>query len=167
MDLGSSVDLVNPRGESALSKAIERDQTEVVSLLQQHGAKNNQVSTSRQSQSALREVPGEEAATSTTSFEKPPKLHDHTRPEISSALKLLLPIASKWQNIGVLLGVPIEIVDAIKYENRHSYSMCLIEMLTYWLKQVDPPPTWKDLIEAIELFDPYVAHKARTAALHS
>ena len=162
LDEGANIDLVNPRGESALSKAIERGQTEVASLLQQYGAKSKQVSTSSQSQSSLREVLGEEAAASTTSFEQVPKLHGHTRPEISSALKLLLPIASRWANIGVVLGVPIGIVDAIKYDNRNSCSACLREMLIEWLKQVDPPPTWENLIEAIELFDPYIAHKART-----
>ena len=67
LDKGASIDLVNPRGESALSKAIERDQTEVASLLQQYGAKNKRISTS---QSSTREVLGEEAATSTTSFER-------------------------------------------------------------------------------------------------
>ena len=161
LDEGASIDLVNPRGESALSKAIERGQTEVASLLQQYGAKNKPAYEQSPLRAEVQRV-GEDVS-STTSSEEPPKAHGYSRPELSSAITLLRPIASKWMNIGVVLGVPIDILDAIKYEASQSCNACLREMLRVWLnsKQVDPPPTWDNFIEAIELFEPYIAYKAR------
>ena len=38
---------------------------------------------------------------------------------------------------------------------------CLREMLSQWLNQVDPPPTWKDLADAVDAVDPKKAKEIR------
>ena len=40
-------------------------------------------------------------------------------------------------------------------------------MLSEWLKQVDPPPTWKDITEAVETVDANKAQEMRTRFIES
>ena len=81
-------------------------------------------------------------------------------PCIKSAFRLLLPVASQWQNMGTLLDIPDGQLAAIK-SNEQRVESCLREMLNTWLKQTDPPPTWSDLVNAVEPFDPSVAEKVK------
>ena len=43
---------------------------------------------------------------------------------------------------------------AIEATHRGDIGRCFIEMLTLWLKQVDPPPTWSAMVEALQ--DPII-----------
>ena len=38
---------------------------------------------------------------------------------------------------------------------------CLREMLSWWLKQVTPPPTWAELVDAVEQIDESKAKELR------
>ena len=76
-------------------------------------------------------------------------IKDHLR----DIFKELLPVATHWQNIGTLLDVPQEKLESIK----HDYNLasdCLREMVKAWLKMIDPPPTWQQLVDAVASVDP-------------
>ena len=73
-------------------------------------------------------------------------------PLFTSLLSELLysKVASKWEQIGAVLGVTAGILEAIKSEHSGDYQICFVEMLQEWMKQVDPPPSWSVIINAIE-----------------
>ena len=76
--------------------------------------------------------------------------------------KNLLPLAAKWKSIGVLLGVKDNILQEIRRDEGDECQDCLREMLSQWLKTVNPPPAWSSLVEVIEaLGDPARAQQIR------
>ena len=62
--------------------------------------------------------------------------------------------------IGTLLGVPAHVLDNIRGEGERVDER-LREMLSEWLKQIDPPPTWTSLAEAVETVDESKAQRLR------
>ena len=74
-------------------------------------------------------------------------------------LKLLLPEAKNWQIIGTLLEIPEEILDRIEADHPSNCQLCVREVIKTWLKQVDPPPSWKNLAEAVRVLNPSLAKK--------
>ena len=58
-------------------------------------------------------------------------------------------VSHKWFPLGVQLHVPIETLKCIETEH-NQMSRCLLEMLTVWLKCMNPPPTWNILTEALK-----------------
>ena len=71
---------------------------------------------------------------------------------------MLLGIASDWKIIGGLLGV--EGLDNIK-RDEEGVRQRLRAMLEKWLKQVDPKPTWQELVDAVENVDATRAQEIR------
>ena len=61
----------------------------------------------------------------------------------------LYPVSHKWFSLGVQLDVPMETLQHIEMEHK-KVDRFLLEMLTVWLKQTNPPPTWNILIETLE-----------------
>lgn len=84
-------------------------------------------------------------------------LHIKQTPVLRQAFHILLPLASEWQSIGVLLGIPQEDLRIIQLDNPHSTRNCLSNMLNKWLNHHDPLPTWSALAEAVETIDPSLA----------
>ena len=83
---------------------------------------------------------------------------DHQQPKSAPTLKLVLKelynkVTSKWENIGILLDIDDGHLSKIKADNRGDSGDCLREMLRIWLKKVDPPPSWNDIIEALECLE--------------
>ena len=74
------------------------------------------------------------------------------RPKLKDVLKELLPLATEWKTIGILLGIQKHILDKIK-KDEDGVRDCLQEMLAEWLKQVDPPSTWRNLADAVKHVD--------------
>ena len=74
------------------------------------------------------------------------------KPKLKVVFKKLLPLAKDWMTIGGLLGVERYILSNIKTDEE-GVQDCLHAMLSEWLKQVDPPPTWKELVDAVEVVD--------------
>ena len=72
-------------------------------------------------------------------------------------LKFLLPEAKNWQIIGTLLDIPETILDRIEADHPSNCQQCVREMIKHWLKQVDSPPSWKDLAEAVHEVNPSLA----------
>lgn len=72
--------------------------------------------------------------------------------KLSILFRELMPLASKWQNLGALLDISEEKLDAIKRNNLNQVEDCLRDMISTWLK-IDPQPTWKGVVEAVEVID--------------
>ena len=74
----------------------------------------------------------------------------HTaRPELQDVLMKLFPVADKWENIGIMVGIEPDKLNAVKEGNSSSQN-CLCEMLKIWVKQVNPSPTWTAIRVALE-----------------
>lgn len=85
---------------------------------------------------------------------------------LKDVYRLLLPMSSKWQDVGVLLGLHDRgKLDCIKREGDEN--SCMRVMLGEWLRQVEPPPRWEDLAEAVEPFNPQIAQKIKVTWLSS
>lgn len=75
-------------------------------------------------------------------------------------LKLLLPLAKHWHNLGIFLGLPESTLEQIETD----YDLCtncLREMIKSWLRQLSPLPSWTSLAEAVQEFDPKRANDIR------
>ena len=62
---------------------------------------------------------------------------------------MLYPAQAKWKNIGIELEVDMGTLNAIEEHCRSDPDKSLPEMLDHWLKQVNPPPSWEALAEAL------------------
>lgn len=80
---------------------------------------------------------------------------------LQDAFAELLCIASKWKTIGTLLGIENYILENIKHNEKEADD-CLQRMLSKWLKLVNPPPTWRNLIDAVKKVDEEKASQIRT-----
>ena len=76
-------------------------------------------------------------------------------PTICVLLKeLLKKVSADWENIGVILNVEEGELRNIK-SNYNESEQCFREMLRRWLNQVEPPPTWSAIIDAIDTYPRY------------
>ena len=70
--------------------------------------------------------------------------------------------------MGILLKIDAGNLDAITISENNVSQNCLREMLTVWTEQVDPPPSWSAMAEAIEcLGDEQLADHLRTKYVRS
>lgn len=81
---------------------------------------------------------------------------------LPNLLKELLPLASEWQTIGTLLGIPEGQLKVIRHDYHHQAKDCLREMISIWLKMVDPKQTLETLVEAVEVVDKMKAQDIKT-----
>ena len=88
--------------------------------------------------------------------------HTGDKPEMKDAFRELLPVATHWRNIGILLGIKDHILEAINHDNQAADDG-LREMLTKWLNSAGPPPSWSKLADAVEPFDEAKAQEIRDA----
>ena len=80
-------------------------------------------------------------------------------PTLADAFRQLLSISKDWKNIGTLLSIPSGTLDKIERDEQDMHSR-LREMLSQWFK-VDHQPTWTQLIDAVEAFDPSKADQLK------
>ena len=73
-----------------------------------------------------------------------------TSKDLSTVRDAVWDVRTKWMNIGIELHLQKPDLDAIEAVHRSDIGRCLTEMLTLWLKQVDPPPTWSVLVAALQ-----------------
>ena len=80
-----------------------------------------------------------------------PSHAQETPPKFSTLLReLLSKVSADWEDIGITLDLEQGQLNAIKSDHQQSMK-CFKEMLKLWLKQVDPPPTWSAIIEAMNV----------------
>lgn len=63
---------------------------------------------------------------------------------------MLYRVRVNWKNIGIELDIDLGTLNAIEKHRKGDPDECLLDMLNMWLKQVDPPPSWESLAEALE-----------------
>ena len=68
--------------------------------------------------------------------------------DLATVCRLLYPARTKWYNIGLVLQLPVDTLDAIE-RNRGDDGDHFRDMLKYWLKRADPTPTSKALVDAL------------------
>ena len=73
--------------------------------------------------------------------------------------ELYTTVASEWEFIGIQLQLDPGELDTLKTKEPKA---ALIEVLKMWLRTVDPPPTWKAIIDAVRLFNPSLATSLTT-----
>ena len=58
-------------------------------------------------------------------------------------------IMGKWEDIGIQLDIADEELTAIR-RGYTDYVLAFQYMIRFWVKQVNPPPTWSKFVEALE-----------------
>ena len=74
-------------------------------------------------------------------------------PTLKLLLKELYKIADKWEEIGIHLGVDVNLLDKVKSENDGDSKKCLREMLKILVKKEDLQPSWNEVVEALECLE--------------
>ena len=70
--------------------------------------------------------------------------------DLAKVYDAIYSVRSKWDNLGLQLGILGTDIDAVKRECRGDVGECLHKLLSMWLKKADPKPTWKTLIIALK-----------------
>ena len=67
-------------------------------------------------------------------------------------------VSSDWEDIGLLLKLTRGSLRVIKVDFPNDAKKCFREMIKLWLDQIDPPPSWAAIIEAINIlgYEPLV-----------
>ena len=68
--------------------------------------------------------------------------------DLKAVVKALLPISNKWYDLGLEFDICADTLDNIKTSHQDNVER-LRECLKIFLKQVDPAPTWKVIVEAL------------------
>ena len=63
-----------------------------------------------------------------------------------------------WKDIGIELDLKVTDLDTINETSHGNVKKCFSEMLTLWLKRVNPPPTWTAMVDALK--EPAVGFEA-------
>lgn len=58
-------------------------------------------------------------------------------------------VSSKWEDIGIYLGLSTDLLDIIRDDNPKDSISCFREMIKLWFKRIDPPPSWAAIIEVV------------------
>ena len=65
----------------------------------------------------------------------------------------LYPLRAHWQTIGTILNVDKGTLATIRADNDSAEDR-LNGIITTWLRQISPPPTWNLLADAVKVIDP-------------
>ncbi len=92
-------------------------------------------------------------------------LVDLVSDNLRKVINLLLDVASKWYELGLQLGVKESYLKSIEHDYGHRGAQtCLREMLSVWLKMIDPRPSWESLLSSVRhstVGNPALAQKIR------
>ncbi len=72
-----------------------------------------------------------------------------TTKQLKTVLNLIWKDRSKWFTIGIQLNLEESELRAIR-TNCHNVEDSFTEMISLWLHQVDPKPTWTALVDALD-----------------
>jgi hypothetical protein len=65
-------------------------------------------------------------------------------------LNLLSNASPEWFALGLQLGVDQTTLRVIEQDNHHVTRRCFTDMLSEWLKMIDPLPSWVGLVAALQ-----------------
>ena len=69
-------------------------------------------------------------------------------------MRALSPVQDQWKNLGALLGCDEGTLNSVEAKGRDCTLSCLRELIYVFLKNIDPPLSWKLVIEAVKVFYP-------------
>ena len=73
-----------------------------------------------------------------------------TSGDLKKVLDSLWEARTKWFHIGIQLDMKISHLKVIRNDYHDEADLCFTEMLTDWLKRMNPPPTWEALVDALK-----------------
>ena len=76
---------------------------------------------------------------------------------LSKVRNVIWDAKTEWYDLGLELNLSESTLQTIKKENPTDVKACFREMLSEWLKMIDPLPSWEGLLEALK--KPCVGHK--------
>ena len=88
-----------------------------------------------------------------------------SKPELEDVFKKLFHLAHEWKSIGILLGMEHDLLKDIEKEE-HEVDDCLSSMLSEWLKMANPPTTWKNVVDAVQVVDSSAAQEIEKTLAH-
>ena len=59
-------------------------------------------------------------------------------------------IKKKWHDIGIELEIDVDKLSKIRMQHGDDPALCLLEMITLWLKFINNPPKWETLADALK-----------------
>ena len=87
------------------------------------------------------------------------------KPELKDLFRQLYPLAAHWENIGCLLGIQQHALNRINRDKESVHDRLQV-MLFEYLNQVDPSPTWKNIIDAVDIIDSAKAKEMNANLAH-
>ena len=69
--------------------------------------------------------------------------------DLADVQRKLCDVKTEWYNLGLELGLRPPTLDSIGAKYKDDPSQCFRQVLSEWLKGVEPPPTWQAMIEAL------------------
>ena len=72
-----------------------------------------------------------------------------TTDDLATLQNALFEVRDKWYHLGVQLKVPISDLKAIRTQYLNNPDDCLLEMLSCWLSNTTPSPTWQTVVDAL------------------
>lgn len=60
-------------------------------------------------------------------------------------------VSHEWEEIGPHLGLKIGQLSIIKRDNPNDCQRCFRKMIKLWFQQLDPPPSWSDIIRVLDV----------------
>ena len=74
-----------------------------------------------------------------------------SKPELKDLMDALYnQVEDKWMILGIQLGMSHGSLKRIEVNRQRDPQNCLLDVLEMWLQQVNPPPTWAAVIDAVE-----------------
>jgi len=59
-------------------------------------------------------------------------------------------VVTKWHSLGIQLGLPPELLNAIEQNYSKDSQRCCVQMFHEWLVHPELEPSWSSLIEALK-----------------
>ena len=62
---------------------------------------------------------------------------------------MIMKVEAKWYSLGIQLGLPPELLNAIEQNYSKDSQQCCVKMFHEWLVRPELKPSWSSLIEAL------------------
>ena len=84
---------------------------------------------------------------------------------LTRVLNLVLDVSTKWLDLGLQLGLKERELKCIEHDyGHHGAQTCLREMLSLWLRMINPHPSWEGILTSLShpsVGNPALAHEIR------
>ena len=71
------------------------------------------------------------------------------RPKLKDLVEELHFVVTKWHPIGIKLEVPTSFLKIIARKHKDDSQQAFTELMTEWMEQTDPEPSWAGIVEAL------------------